>query len=68
MFRVLLKDAGGSIQWNEGFAPKNGHRQRSRSRPKSADTVAEVESRSAPQISRKLIFGRLCGCVAFQCY
>src|SRR5258708_1623906 len=31
-----------------------------------ADTVAKVENRSAPKISRKLIFGRLCRCVAFQ--
>jgi hypothetical protein len=30
------------------------------------DTVAKVENRSAPKISRKLIFGRLCRCVAFQ--
>src|ERR1700730_631855 len=32
----------------------------------SPDTVAKVENRSAPKISRKLIFGRLCRCVAFQ--
>jgi hypothetical protein len=31
-----------------------------------ADTVAKVENQSAPKISRKLIFGRLCCCVAFQ--
>src|SRR5258707_14581330 len=31
-----------------------------------AGTVAKVENRSAPKISRKLIFGRLCRCVAFQ--
>jgi hypothetical protein len=30
------------------------------------DTVAKVENRSAPKISRKLIFGRLCRGVVFQ--
>jgi hypothetical protein len=33
-----------------------------------ADTVAEIENRSALKISRKLIFRRPCGCVAFQRY
>jgi hypothetical protein len=31
-----------------------------------ADIVAKVENRITLEISRKLIFGRLCGCVAFQ--
>src|SRR5271163_848701 len=31
-----------------------------------ADTVAKVENRSAPKISRKLIFGCLRDCVSFQ--
>jgi hypothetical protein len=33
--------------------------------PKSADTVAKVENRTTLKISRKLIFGLLCCCVAF---
>jgi hypothetical protein len=31
-----------------------------------ADIVAKVENRTTPKISRKLIFGLLCCCVAFQ--
>jgi hypothetical protein len=34
--------------------------------PKRADIVAKVENRTTLQISRKLIFGLLCFCVAFQ--
>jgi hypothetical protein len=35
-------------------------------RPKSADIVAKVENRAIQKISRKLIFGLLRRCVAFQ--
>jgi hypothetical protein len=34
--------------------------------PLLADFVAKVENRTALEISRKLIFGLLCCCVAFQ--
>ena len=34
----------------------------------TSDIVAKVENRSALKISQKLIFGRLCGWVALQCY
>jgi hypothetical protein len=34
--------------------------------PKLADIAAKVENRTTLQISRKLIFGLLCCCVAFQ--
>jgi hypothetical protein len=37
--------------------------------PLGADIVAKVENRATPKISRKLIFGFLNRCVAFQhCY
>src|SRR5882757_9862699 len=32
--------------------------------PLSADIVAKVENRTTQKISRKLIFGLLCGCIA----
>jgi hypothetical protein len=34
--------------------------------PASADIVAKVENRTTLKISRKLIFGFFCRCVAFQ--
>jgi hypothetical protein len=37
-----------------------------RSGPHLADSVAKVENRATRKISRKLIFGLLCRCVAFQ--
>src|SRR5215207_9233851 len=43
-----------------------GHGQRNRLRPKGADIVAKVENRTTLKISRKLIFGLLCCCVASQ--
>jgi hypothetical protein len=45
--------------------PINGHRQTAPACLKGADIVAKVENRITLEISRKLIFGRLCGCVAF---
>jgi hypothetical protein len=48
------------------FAPELGHCSTHPPLRLCADTVAKVENRSAPKISRKLIFGRLCRCVAFQ--
>ena len=46
--------------------PKNGHRQFDPLLPKSADIVAKVENRATRKISRKLIFGLLYRCIAFQ--
>jgi hypothetical protein len=48
------------------FTPVSGHRQAVSACPKSADIVAKVENRTTLKISRKLIFGLLCCCVAFQ--
>jgi hypothetical protein len=47
------------------IAPMIGHRQPSRSGPKSVDFVAKVENRTTLKISRKSIFRPLCCCVAF---
>jgi hypothetical protein len=46
--------------------PNNGHEHVSRIGLLSADIVAEVENRATRKISRKLIFGLLRRCVAFQ--
>src|ERR1700726_3604901 len=52
--------------WAVRLTLKNRHRQPGLSGPKSADIVAKVENRATRKISRKLIFGLLCRCVAFQ--
>src|SRR5260370_39718554 len=44
--------------------PNNGHHQNQSACLKRADIVAKVENRTTQKISRKLIFGLLCGCVA----
>jgi hypothetical protein len=48
------------------LTPVNGHRYAALACQKSADIVAKVENRTALKISRKLNFGLLCCCVAFQ--
>jgi len=48
------------------FPPNSGAKADVARRRGWADTVAKVENRTAPKISRKLIFGRLRRCVAFQ--
>jgi hypothetical protein len=48
------------------FAPINGHRQVGPAGPFRADIVAKVENRATRKISRKLIFGLLRRCDAFQ--
>jgi hypothetical protein len=48
------------------FAPMNGRRRLQPSGQKSADIVPKVENRATRKVSRKLIFGLLRRCVAFQ--
>src|SRR6266481_430909 len=48
------------------FTPDNGHRTSPDRCPLSADIVAKVENRTTLKISRKLMFGLLCCCGAFQ--
>jgi hypothetical protein len=53
-------------EWYVGFALMSGLCARIQGCPKIADIVAKVENRTTLKISRKLIFGLLCGCAAFQ--
>src|SRR5712672_1893218 len=46
------------------FTPDGRHRPSPDRRPFRADIVAKVENRTTQKISRKLIFGLLCGCIA----
>jgi hypothetical protein len=56
----------GSIRTDVRYTFDSRHRQAGPTGPFSADTVAKVENRSAPKISRKLIFGHPSRCVAIQ--
>ena len=49
-----------------GFASESQHPSEALVRLLCADIVAKVENRATRKISRKLIFGLLCRCVAFQ--
>jgi hypothetical protein len=50
---------------NFRFTPESGLNSDIAGGPFGADTVAKVENRTTLKISRKLIFGLLCCCVAF---
>ena len=60
-----ISEVGGHIHMVRS-APNNGHRATTAPCPFRADIVAKVENRATRKISRKLIFGFLRRCVAFQ--